>query len=146
MQARCSAEEKQKVINRYFVDKEFVNTIASETGIPCGTIYSWIEQHKQKYFENSTEKHIDLSTLPRRTYGKELHIEWSKSVGHKLPFVYGHITGELEILEHHKGNYIVVCFQNKSKKLRTNALMDMKITDLVFLPRTKTPKPKHKGS
>ena len=54
------------------------------------------------------DKNIDLSGLP--TYYKG--IDWRNSVGYKIPFIYGDIDGELEIIEYIDDNLMKVKYKN----------------------------------
>ncbi len=74
---------------------------------------------------------LDTSELPVKKYGEKTHIDWEQAVGEKIPFVYDCISGELTILEHQTGNYVVIGYSNQIKRLRTNHLFEMKIRDLI---------------
>ena len=133
MRPKYTQEEKQAIIERYLVAHEPVIHFAADTGVACGTIYAWIEKRRLLEQPERLRKYIDLSALPRKPYEDTMYIEWSKAIGYRIPFVYAHISGELTITEHHRGNYIVILYNGRSKRMRTNALMEMKISDL-FTP------------
>lgn len=75
---------------------------------------------------------IDFSKLPRKRYGTGTCVDWGAAVGMKVPFCYGHIKGDLEIIEHQRGNYIVLGYEGRRKRMRTNHLAEGKFRDLVF--------------
>ena len=75
---------------------------------------------------------LDNSNLPRKKYGTEERVAWAKAVGCKIPFEYDGVKGNLTVLEHQKKNYIVVGYNKRKKRLRTNQLMEFKIRDLVL--------------
>lgn len=74
---------------------------------------------------------IDITELPLRKYANKAQIDWDMAVGSEIPFIYDSITGTLTVLEHHKGNYIVIGYQDKTKRLRTNHLFRMQFRDLI---------------
>ena len=43
---------------------------------------------------------VDLSSLPRRQFGDTFHIDWLKSSGHAVRFMYNGICGEINILQY----------------------------------------------
>ncbi|MGN1297479.1 MAG: hypothetical protein ACI4VH_03495 [Clostridia bacterium] len=78
------------------------------------------------------ERSVDLSKLPTKKYGTGTCIDWEKAVGQKIPFCYDNVKGEFTIVEHQKGNYIVIKYKNKEKRTRTSHLTEGKFRDLVF--------------
>ena len=48
------------------------------------------------------EKWVDLSCLPRFKNGDSHLIDWEQSIGHNVPFKYGSVYGEIQILGHRK--------------------------------------------
>ena len=75
---------------------------------------------------------IDTSALPRKPYGRTTHIDWNAAVGQRIPFQYDELSGELTVLAHEPGNFIVVAYGGKQKRLRTHQLMDCKFRDLLY--------------
>lgn len=53
---------------------------------------------------------VFLDDLPR--WGNYGHIDWEKSIGYKVKFIYDDIEGEIEIINHN-GNYIYIKYLNK---------------------------------
>lgn len=49
-------------------------------------------------------KYIDESVLPRKYHGDKCVIDWTKSVGISIPFIYDNIHGDVVILEDHYKN------------------------------------------
>lgn len=43
---------------------------------------------------------IDLSGLPRTTYGNKTRIDWKNSIGHEVPFKYNQACGNIQIIDH----------------------------------------------
>lgn len=78
------------------------------------------------------ERSVDLSKLPTKKYGEKRNIDWAKAVGYKIPFCYDNVKGKLTVVEHQKGNYIVLRYKNKEKRMRTSQLSEYKIRDLLF--------------
>lgn len=74
---------------------------------------------------------LDTSKLPTKPYGGHRVINWPKTIGCQLPFVYDDITGILTIEEYSGNNSVVVGYQNRRKKLRTIHLLELKIRDLI---------------
>ena len=77
-------------------------------------------------------RYVDVNSLPKRKYGNGFIIDWEKSVGKTVSFIYDGIKGKFKIENHLKGNYIVISYKNKTKKMRTNHLMQFKFRELVF--------------
>ena len=78
------------------------------------------------------ERRVDLSKLPTKKYGTGTCIDWKKAVGQKIPFCYDNVRGKLTIVEHQKGNYIILRYNKKEKRMRTSHLTEWKFRDLVF--------------
>lgn len=70
------------------------------------------------------ERRVDLSKLPTKKYGTGTCIDWKKAVGQKIPFCYDNVRGKLTIVEHQKGNYIILRYSKKEylkKSLLSNS-------------------------
>ena len=78
------------------------------------------------------ERSVDFSKLPTKKYGMKNCIDWEKAVGQKIPFCYDDVRGKFAIVEHQKGNYIVLRYKKKEKRMRTSHLTEWKFRDLVF--------------
>ena len=65
-------------------------------------------------------RYVDTSGLLKKSNRKRTCIDWEKSVGMEIPFQFDQVQGKLSLLEHQKGNYIVVGYGQRRKKLRTN--------------------------
>ena len=77
-------------------------------------------------------RYVDTSGLLKKSNRKRTCIDWEKSVGMEIPFQFDQVQGKLSLLEHQKGNYIVVGYGQRRKKLRTNQLLECKIHDLIY--------------
>lgn len=55
-------------------------------------------------------KWVDLSKLPRKKHGERICIDWNKSVGEELPFLYDGISGKIKILKYNKSNHSFVVY------------------------------------
>ncbi len=86
--------------------------------------------------EQNMERQGDFSALPVRKYGSQKRIDWKQTAGCRIPFVYGSISGELEILEYHPGNFITVRYGKQTRKMRTGRLLRLQIEALVDQART----------
>ena len=53
---------------------------------------------------------VDLSKLPRKKHGTRICIDWSKSIGESLPFLYDGISGNMKILNYKKSNNSFVVY------------------------------------
>ena len=86
--------------------------------------------------EQNMERQGDFSALPVRKYGSQKRIDRKQTAGCRIPFVYGSISGELEILEYHPGNFITVRYGKQTRKMRTGRLLRLQIEALVDQART----------
>lgn len=77
-------------------------------------------------------KNIDFSNLKTVNYGNGKRIDWKNSVGMTIPFTYSSINGELKIIEYQQGNYVIIEFMGKRKRLRTSKITNFKFKELFY--------------
>lgn len=71
-------------------------------------------------------KYIDLSGLP--TYYKG--IDWKNSLGVKCNFIYGDISGEIEIIDH-TNKYVTIKFKDKIDRITTGSFISCSIGNIL---------------
>lgn len=75
---------------------------------------------------------MDLSNLPRNE--KTGNIDWKKSVGYRCSFIYGKITGEIEIIDyikHPKNSRLLLKYNERVKEVPVNTLKLGTIGDVI---------------
>jgi len=74
-------------------------------------------------------REVDTSVLVKKGTQR---INWEKSVGLLVPFIYDDIEGEIKILEYKYKNYILVKFKGKEKMIKTSHFKDAAIGEVVM--------------
>lgn len=88
------------------------------------------EIHREK---KEKVRFVDLSGLPRWESGypvKSGTINWQKTIGHKIPFIYNDIIGELEIIGYNR-KYLCIKYLDKELKISTGNLAKCKLKGLL---------------
>lgn len=65
-------------------------------------------------------KKVFWETLPKKTYNNIEFVDWDKSVGMKVHFIYNNIEDDLDIIERIDCEHIVVKYNNRSVVIHTN--------------------------
>ena len=66
--------------------------------------------------DKNVEKWIDLSILPNKKFGDTSHIDWCKTIGYAVSFVYGDIVGVINILDYNVQNrYLLIYIDGYSR-------------------------------
>ena len=80
--------------------------------------------------ERFVERNVDLSKLPR----KNNNIDWISSIGYKIPFTYGNLTGELNIIDYDSKKFqVLVEYQSRINKINISNLKGGHISKIVGL-------------
>lgn len=75
---------------------------------------------------------IFTENLPKKKYGQTMIIDWKKAVGLQIPFIYDNIKENIKVEKHEKGNYVVISYQKKLKRMRTCHFLQLKFRDLLY--------------
>ena len=77
---------------------------------------------------------VFLEGLPKKIHtGKEC-IDWEKSVGYKVKFIYDNTEGELEIVKYNKNNHeLIIKYKNKLNRTKTSNFMRNQIGKIIKL-------------
>ena len=75
---------------------------------------------------------VFLEGLPKKIHtGKEC-IDWEKSVGYKVKFIYDNTEGELEIVKYNKNNHeLIIKYKNKLNRTKTSNFMRNQIGKII---------------
>lgn len=80
-------------------------------------------------------RHIDLSDLPKwDSGGNKGKINWNKSIGHKVKFIYSDINGFLEIFDYDKHKQkVIIKYNNSTMSIKTGHFKNGAIGSLLGL-------------
>jgi len=76
---------------------------------------------------------VFLDDLPKYNYGNNTHIDWNKSIGYKINFIYDNTEGELEIVDYQsKGQFLYVKYlDNDIYKILTGSFCNCNLGELL---------------